>query len=159
MTNTTVSTTNATSAPRLSRLRARQHQRARLDPRRQLEERDDRTGEGHRADEHADEHLGVVDAQDRVGDLGLVRALGLDAVVAVPADQHRGETDEAVQHRDQLGHAGHLDAAGPPAGRSPAPMTIATTSSPMPVAAMLREASPMVATSAMAMPPMPKTMP
>ena len=27
------------------------------------------------------------------------------------ADQHRGQADEAVQHRDQLGHPGHLDHA------------------------------------------------
>ena len=31
--------------------------------------------------------------------------------VAVPADEHRGQADEAVQQRDQLGHAGHLDVA------------------------------------------------
>ena len=34
--------------------------------------------------------------------------------VAVPADQHGGQADEAVQDRDQLGHAGHLDLARPP---------------------------------------------
>ena len=33
---------------------------------------------------------------------------------AVPADEHRGEADEAVQQRDELGHAGHLDHAGTP---------------------------------------------
>ena len=31
----------------------------------------------------------------------------------VPADEHRGQADEAVEHRDELGHAGHLDLAGP----------------------------------------------
>ncbi len=40
-----------------------------------------------------------------------------------------------------------------------APIAIATSSSTMPVQAMLREASPIVATSAITMPPMPKTMP
>src|SRR4051794_21568719 len=34
-------------------------------------------------------------------------ASAFDGQVAVPADQHRREADEAVQHRDQLGHAGH----------------------------------------------------
>ena len=54
---------------------ARQHQRRGLDPRGQLQERDDRAGEGDRADEDADEHLGVVDAQQVVRDRVLCRAL------------------------------------------------------------------------------------
>ena len=44
---------------------AGQHQRRRLEPRGELAPCDDRAGEGHRADEHADDHLGVVDAQQR----------------------------------------------------------------------------------------------
>jgi hypothetical protein len=62
----------------------------------------------------ADEDLGVVDPEQVVGDLDLPRALRLDVVVAVPADEDRRHPDEAVQHRDQLGHTGHLDAARPP---------------------------------------------
>ena len=38
-------------------------------------------------------------------------------------------------------------------------MTMATTIRPMPVAAIVRDARPIVAASAMAMPAMPKTMP
>jgi hypothetical protein len=34
--------------------------------------------------------------------------------VTVPANQDRGEANEAVQQRDQFGHAGHLDHAGAP---------------------------------------------
>ncbi len=37
-----------------------------------------------------------------------------DVQVAVPAHQHRGQADERVQQRDQLGHPGHLDDAGTP---------------------------------------------
>ena len=96
---------------------AGQHQRVGLDPRRQLEERHDRPGEGHRSDEDADEHLGVVDAERVQGlevvGLGAVE-VGLDVQVAVPADQHRGQTDEGVQQGDQLRHPGHLDHPGPP---------------------------------------------
>ena len=83
-----------------------------LDPRRQLEERDDRAGESHGADEDADDDLGVVDAE-QVLRLGL-RLPFASTEVAVPADQHGGETDEAVQQRDQLRHPGHLDDAGAP---------------------------------------------
>ena len=96
---------------------ARQHQRVGLDPGRQLEERHDRPGERHRTDEHPDEHLGVVDAQRlqrlEVVCLGAVE-VGLDVQVAVPADQHRGQTDKGVQQRDQFRHPGHLDHPGPP---------------------------------------------
>ena len=42
---------------------AGQHQRRGLEPRRQLAPGHDRPGERHRADEHADDDLGVVDAQ------------------------------------------------------------------------------------------------
>jgi hypothetical protein len=34
--------------------------------------------------------------------------------VPVPADQDRGEAHEAVQQRDELGHAGHFHDAGAP---------------------------------------------
>ena len=53
------------------------------------------------------------------GDLGLLVEVRLDRQVAVPADQHGGQADEAVQDRDQLGHAGHLDPAGPPQADRP----------------------------------------
>ena len=98
----------------VERVVGRQHQRVGLDPRRQLEERDDRAGEGDRADEDADHDLGGVDAEQVAGDLGLLVEVRLDREVAVPADQDGGEADEAVQDRDQLGHAGHLDPPGPP---------------------------------------------
>ena len=96
---------------------ARQHQGVGLDSRGELEERNDRAGEGDRADEHADEDLGGVDPgqvleleQGRFGAVGV----GLDMQVAVPADQHRGQTYEGVQQGDQLGHPGHLDHPCPP---------------------------------------------
>ena len=92
---------------------AGQHQRRGLDPGRELEVRDDGAGEGDGTDEDADEHLGVVDAQQRAGELGLA-GLVLDGVVAAPADQDGGQADEAVQQRDQLRHAGHLDDARAP---------------------------------------------
>ena len=139
ITNQTVSTANATSAPRLSTFLPGSISGRGLDPRRQLEERHDRAGEGDRADEDADEHLGVVDAQQvRAGEPGLAPSGRLDVQVAVPADQHRGQADEGVQQRDQLGHAGHLttrarhrpiaapiDHRARPAAPSPTPVDVA----------------------------------
>jgi hypothetical protein len=65
-----------------------------------------------RADEDADEHLGVVDLQQ--GPVEAAQALALDLDVGGPADQDRGQADKRVQQRDQLGHAGHLHDPGPP---------------------------------------------
>jgi hypothetical protein len=84
-----------------------QHQRGGLDARAQLEERHDRAGERHRTDEHPEEDLDVVDRGQRTR-----QALG--AEVGVEPDEHGRQADEAVQHRDQLGHLGHLDDARPP---------------------------------------------
>ena len=42
---------------------------------------------------------------ERLGAVGLA----LDAEVSVPADEDRRQADEAVEQRDQLRHAGHLD--------------------------------------------------
>ncbi len=93
---------------------AGQRQRVRLDPRGQLQIRDDRAGESDGADEHTDEHLGVMDAQQRTAELLTAVASGVDVEVAVPADERGGEADEAVHDGDQLGHAGHLDDPGAP---------------------------------------------
>ena len=61
--------------------------------------------------------LGGVDAEQALavqqGGFG-AGEVAFDVQVAVPADQHRGQADERVQQRDQLGHAGHLDDAGTP---------------------------------------------
>ena len=73
----------------------------------QLEERDDRAGQGHGTDKHAKEHLDRVD----VGESPLEPFLGQERVVA---DEHGCGADKAVQDRDQLGHLRHLDALGPP---------------------------------------------
>ena len=46
---------------------------------------------------------------------GLERVVAaFDCEIAVPSDEYGGQTDERVQHRDELGHPGHLDDAGPP---------------------------------------------
>ena len=78
--------------------------------------------------------------------------------VAVPADQHGGETDEAVQQRDQLGHAGHLDHPGAPEADHGADQhrrrSAGRRASGVHVVA--RRATAIVATSAIAMPTMPK---
>ncbi len=100
----------------VQRVLARQHQRLGREPPVELAPRDDRAGEGHRADEHADDHLGAVDAQQRRGEArrdGFDQRARLDLEVAVPAHQDRGEADEAVEQRDQLGHAGHRHPVGP----------------------------------------------
>ena len=96
------------------------------------------------------------------GELGLGAGVRLDVEVAVPADQHRGEADEAVQQRDQLGHAGHLDHAGPPQADRRADRPWRPTSSAerrRGVDARRSSASTMVATRAMAMPAMPNVLP
>ncbi len=103
--------------PDVDQVLAGQHHRGGLHPGGQLQVRHDRTGEGHRADEDADDHLGGVDAEHALGrHLDGVRAdgMGLDVQVAVPADQHRGQTHEQMQQRDELRHAGHLDDLGLP---------------------------------------------
>jgi hypothetical protein len=62
-TNQTVSTANTATTPRFSRFLPGSISGADLIRADRLQERHDRAGEGDRADEHADEHLGVVDAQ------------------------------------------------------------------------------------------------
>ena len=86
---------------------ARKHEGSRRHAGRQLEERHDRTGEGDRADKHADEDLSIVNALE-------VRRNLFCGERAVPSNEHGGQTDEAVQQRDELGHAGHGDNARPP---------------------------------------------
>ena len=78
---------------------AGQHQRRGFDLGRQFEVGDDGSGEGHRTDEHADEHLGGVDAEHPfLGQLQGPEAVEVvfDVQVARPADQHGGQTHEAV---------------------------------------------------------------
>ena len=53
----------------VQRVPAGQQQRLAADHALQLAERDDRAGEGHRADEHAEEHLDVVDQSVGPGEL------------------------------------------------------------------------------------------
>jgi hypothetical protein len=82
-----------------------QQQRLAADAAAQLQERDDRTREGDRADEDVDEDF---DEQDRAAaDVTVVRP-----EVAGETDDDGGRTDEAVQQRDELGHGRHRDAGG-----------------------------------------------
>ena len=94
-------------------------------------------------------------------ELGLGRSASPRREVAVPADEHGGQADEAVQQRDELGHAGHLDDAGPPqADRGADDHGDADAASQAERCSMSRStASAMVATSATAMPAMPKALP
>ena len=107
MTYQTVRATKSDERAEVEHVLARQHERLRRHARRELEERHDRAGEGHRADEDADEDLGVVDVGSAPAQAGVVER-------AVPADEHGGEADEAVQQGDELGHPGHLDDARAP---------------------------------------------
>ncbi len=70
----------------------------------QLQEGDDRSGEGDRTDEDANEDLDFMNQHLACRNLDA----GFD--VAGDSDQHRGETDEAVQHRNQFGHSRHRHA-------------------------------------------------
>ena len=111
MTNHTVSAANATSAPRLSAVLAGQHQGADLN----------------RADSLPQATIEPVNVTAPMNTPMTTSAwwmpsrssrpppavAGFDLEVAVPADQHGGEADEAVEQRDQLGHAGHRHAGGP----------------------------------------------
>ncbi len=72
----------------------------------QFQKRDNRSGEGDRANEDADKDL------DLVNQLSLIRDLDARFDVAGDSDQDRGQADEAVQHRDQFGHARHRHAGG-----------------------------------------------
>ncbi len=98
----------------VERVAAREHQRVAPDPCREVEESHDRAVGGDGADEDAHDHFGRVDAEQVRGHLGLLAGIGLHGEVSAPADQHPGQTDEAVQDRDQPGHAGHLDPLGRP---------------------------------------------
>ena len=104
---------NATSsAIDVQRVTRRQQQRFAGQRALQFAERDDRTGERDRADEYAEEDLDQMDRPFRAGELDV----GID--VARDADQHRGEPDEAVQHRHELRHLRHFDARGDRTRRS-----------------------------------------
>ncbi len=70
----------------------------------QLAERNDRTGERHGADQHANVDLQLVDRF-----LGTLEMTGRGRVDVIgEAHQHGRETDEAVHEGDQLRHLGHL---------------------------------------------------
>ena len=81
----------------------RQHQRFGGDLAAQFTKRHYRTGEGHRADEDAEEHFGQMDI-----DQNLLHA-GFMLQVAVKPYQHRRQAHEAVQDGHQLRHLGHFD--------------------------------------------------
>ena len=84
--------------------------RARHAPR-QLQEGDDRAGEGDRADGDAETHLDAADGGDIAGD-GIQDAERRRIEVGRDPDQHRRHADEAVEARDEFRHRGHLDLAG-----------------------------------------------
>lgn len=84
----------------------RQEQRLAPDDPLELPEGHHGAGERDGADEHAGEHLHLV---DRVLD---ARQGVLRVQVTGDADEHRGGAHEAVQDRHELGHAGHGDPRG-----------------------------------------------
>ena len=88
----------------VQRVFVRQLQRFTADFAVQLAEGDERAGEGHGADEDADEDFNEVDGVHFGGDVA-------GGGVAADADQDGGEADEAVQERDQLRHLCHFDFA------------------------------------------------
>ena len=117
ITNQTVSTPNATSAPRLRTflpgsisgldlIRAESLRNATIEPVKV-------TAPMKTPMNTSAEWIPVRSWASSSSGLGAV-GVALDVQVAVPADQHRGQTDEGVQQRDQLGHPGHLDHPGPP---------------------------------------------
>jgi len=84
----------------------REHQRPGRDARAELEEGDDRPGQGHRTNEDAEEDLDGVDVLHRRGE-------GARPQEGVEPHEHGCEADEAVEHRDELRHTGHLDLERP----------------------------------------------
>ena len=82
-----------------------QQHRLAVDLARQLAEGDHRAREGHRADQDPDVDLELVDGLLGTGELDR----GVD--VARVADEARGEADQAVHQRDELGHLRHLHGA------------------------------------------------
>ena len=84
----------------------RQQQRLAADDALQLAEGHDRSGEGDRAHEHADEDLDLVDARFHAGQTGG------RAERRREAHEHRRGPDEAVEDGDELRHGRHLDARG-----------------------------------------------
>ena len=125
LTYSTSRTSESSAAAGIEPMPARQLPGLAVDLAGELAEGDDGAGEGHRADEHAEEHL---DLQDR--DLHAVLCASTPAKpvsasarprrgehageleVGVEADEHGGETDEGVQRRHQLRHLGHRDRLG-----------------------------------------------
>ena len=81
----------------------RQHQRFGRDLPAQLAERHNRPGEGYRTDEDAEEHFGQMNIDQNLFHTGFVLQ------IAVKANQHRRQANEAVQNRHQLRHLGHFD--------------------------------------------------
>jgi hypothetical protein len=92
----------------------------------ELAKGNDGAGEGHRPDEHAEEHFHPQDrdlhaglVRQRAGKAGERLPRGLiesqhagELDVGVEADEHRRETDEGVQRRYELRHLGHRDLLG-----------------------------------------------
>ena len=97
----------------------------------ELQERDDRTGEGDRADGDAERHLdqaGAVDGARRP----MPKACG--ALERGSRHQHRGQTDQRVEGGNQLRHRRHRDAPGDNRADAPPPTARPTRSaSPCPI--------------------------
>ena len=83
----------------------------------ELEERDDRAGEGDRADRESERHL---DDAAGVNDVALFDAEGLGRVKRPGGDQHGGQADQRMEHRHQLRHRRHLHGASAPRADAPA---------------------------------------
>ena len=77
----------------------------------ELEEGDDRAGEGDRADRKPERHL---DRARGMNDVAFFDAEGLGGVKGACGDEHRGQADQRMEHRDELRHRRHLDGAGAP---------------------------------------------
>ena len=140
ITKNTVQDGEGDQRAQVERVVRRQHQRVGLDPAGQLEEGDDRPGEGDRADEDADDDLGGVDAEQVAADLGLPRrrldATGSRSSRPAPRPGRRSCAASRSARACRSSRPG-----GPATGRSLAPMTMATTSRVRPIAEMLRVAS------------------
>ena len=87
----------------------RQHDRRARHPAIELQEGDDRTGEGDRADGRAQRHF---DAALRMDLAAAGNAEGIRRIEGRRRHEHRGKADQRMERRHKLRHGRHGDAPG-----------------------------------------------
>ena len=109
ITSATTRTTMAINRARIEDVAARQHDRLARHAPVELEEGDDRAGEGDGADGNAERHLDQRLAMDRAD---FADAEGIRRIDRGGRHHHRGKADERVEGGDELRHRRHGNALG-----------------------------------------------